>query len=204
MTSPSDLSMTSPSDLSMTSPSDLSMTSPFNLRGHHVQRRDQRHQVGDHQPARERVDDAHGGEAAGADLHPVRILARARDHVVLHVAARALDAAVALGALWDFDLPRHLPHDVVLLGNLRQALAEDAAALAHLLDAAPEAVPGVALRALLALAEGNVELQPGIDGVGQLLAHVEVHAGSAQVRPDQAVVDGHLLRYRRQVGEAPD
>src|SRR5438105_14598415 len=147
---------------------------PIDLRRHDVERCDESDEVSDHQSAREDVDDAHGGEAAGADLHAVSVLARARHDVVLHVAARALDAAVGLEPLGQLDLPRDLTHGRRILGELVEALAEDAAALAHFLDAAPEAVPRVALASDLALAEGNVELKLGIDRVRQVLAHVEV------------------------------
>src|SRR5205823_11739817 len=139
------------------------------------------YEVGGLEAARGDVGDAHGREAAGADLHAVRVLTRPRHDVVLHVAARALDAAVGLEALGQLDLPRDLTHGRGILGDLGEALAEDAAALAHFLDAAPEAVPRIALASDLALAERHVELNLRVDRVRQVLAHVEVHARRAQV-----------------------
>src|SRR5438046_722247 len=83
---------------------------------------------------------------------------------VLAVAARARDAAGRLEALGELDLAGDLGQRLAL-GDLRDALAQDAAALLHLLDAHGEAVPGVAQRAHLAAADRHLELQLGIDRV---------------------------------------
>src|SRR5205823_13415380 len=108
---------------------------------------------------------------------------RAGHHVVLHVAARALDARIRLEAFGHLDLARHLRHHLAL-GNLGDALAEDPAALPHLLAAHPEAVPRVARDAHPAAPDGNLDLHLGIDRIRNVLADVELHARGAQVGAD--------------------
>jgi hypothetical protein len=73
-----------------------------------------------------------------------------------------------------------------------------------LLAADVEAVPAVAHRAALAAADGDVELELGIDGVGVVLAQVPLHAGGAEVRPDEAPVHGLFRADHGDVGEALD
>src|SRR2546430_16670648 len=61
-----------------------------------VEARDHGDQVGDHEVAAHLLDDAHGGERARADLAAVREGRAVAHHVPPHVAARALDAHVAV------------------------------------------------------------------------------------------------------------
>ena len=74
---------------------------------------------------------------------------------------------------------RHRLHD----------LADDAHGLAELFHADEVAVEAVALHA-----DGDVEVILLVARVGLVLAEVERHAGSAEVRAGEAVGEGHLLR----------
>src|SRR6185369_2860993 len=124
------------------------------LRRVYVETRDQRDEIGDHEAARELVDDAHRRERAGADAHAVRIFAAVAYDVVAHVAARRLDADIDF-ARRRFELARHFGDRRPLRHHL-QALPQDLARFLQLLDAHPVAVVAVAERALLALADRHI------------------------------------------------
>src|SRR5204862_5133173 len=86
-----------------------------------------------------------------------RVRAAVADDVAAHVAARGLDPGVGLAL--GLELLRAIP-EVALIGllDLVERDAQDLDRLAPLLDADPPAVPGVAVRAHLALADRDAEL----------------------------------------------
>src|SRR5512145_152891 len=74
----------------------VSMGLTVNLRENDVEASDDRHDVGDHEPLRDRLEDVHGHEGTGADLEPVRVGGPVADDVDPRLAARALGADVRL------------------------------------------------------------------------------------------------------------
>ena len=140
--------------------------------------------VGEHVPLRQELERLQEGEARRADLAAVRPIGPVGDEVHGELALRRLDRAIGLagrhvialgielevvdqrfhGALhlvagrWR-DLAVH--HMDRALGQLGQALLDDADALAHLLD--PHEVAGIAVAGL---ADRHVELHAVVDVVG--------------------------------------
>src|SRR5207244_6320735 len=90
-------------------------------------------------------------------------------HVPAHVAARALEAHVAI-ARRRLEVARHLRNDGPA-GKLLQALADDLAALLHLADADDVAVEAVADRPHFASPDRHVELEVGVDRVRLVAPH---------------------------------
>src|SRR5207245_6764466 len=102
-----------------------------------------------------------GGERARADLTAVGERRPVAHHVPAHVAARTLEAHVAV-ARRRLEVARHLRNDGPA-GKFLQALANDLAALLHLADTDDVAVEAVADRPHLASPNRNIEVEVGVD-----------------------------------------
>src|SRR3990172_4968410 len=100
--------------------SDSIMTSPVDLREDDVEAADDRHDVGDHQPLGDLLEDVHRHEGGGAELQPVGIHGPVADEVDPRLPARVLGAEVHLpdGRL---ERPGNLGHDRAA-GDLRDRL----------------------------------------------------------------------------------
>src|SRR5436309_7257408 len=171
---------------------------PVDLRRDQVEARDHGDQVGDHEIPAHLLNDAHRGERARADLAAVRERGAVAHHVPAHVAARALDAHIAV-ARRRLEVARDLGDH----GARRQpleTLAQDLAALLHLADADDVAVEAVADRAHLARADRDVEVELGVDGVRLVAPDVVADARAAEVRAHPVVL--HRL-LRRDHGHVP-
>ena len=168
----------------------------------HIEARDQRDQIGDHDSRADLVDDAHGGEGTGADPHPVRILAAIADDIIAHVSARRFDAHVGF-ACRRLELARDLG-DGRPVGYLVDALAKNLATLHQFLDPDLVAVVGVAHGPPHAPAHRHLEVELGIDRIGNVPADVPLDAARTQVGTHQVVLESILLRDHRDVGQSLD
>src|SRR5262249_57918466 len=74
-------------------------------------------------------------------------------------------------------------------GHLLQALADDLAALLHLLDADDVAIEAVAERPHLAPADRDREVELGVDRIRLVAPDVALEPPAAQGRPPQVPVD---------------
>src|SRR5439155_2090667 len=162
----------------------------IDLGRHEVEARDHRDEVRDHEVPTHLLDDADGGERARANLAAIGERRAVAHHVPAHVAAGAFDADVAV-ARRRLEVARHLG-DHRTRGEPLQALAEDLAALLHLPDADDVAVEAVAHPPHLAPADGDLEIELGIDGVRLVATDIVPDTRATEVRPDQVVVDGVL------------
>src|SRR3990172_7918341 len=95
----------------------------IHLGRHDVQTRDDRHQVSDHHAVADLLDDRHGGEGTGVDVHPVGVLTSIADHVPVHVAASTLHADVHI-ACFGFEVARNL-RDHRTIRYLSEGLAQN-------------------------------------------------------------------------------
>src|SRR5229473_3755655 len=180
--------------------------SPVDFSEHDVLRADDRHRVGDHVAARHLVERSEVGEAGRTNLQPLRLVRAFRDQVYAELALRRLDRGVHLAfrhvhALGDqlevmdqllhalFHLEARRRRDLVVVDHhgarvLAQpvdALTHDAVRLAHLLDAHQ-----VAVVAVPALADRDVELHAVVDLVGLFFPQIPGHARAAQHRAGEA------------------
>ena len=120
---------------------------------------------------------------AGPNAQPVRVGAAVGHRVEAELALRTLDREVdlALGRLDHLrDLGHHRP-----VGQLRQALLDDAHRLPHLLHAHQVAVVGVAVGA-----DRDLEVHLVVAVVGEHLADVPLDAGAPQGRAGQPPLHG--------------
>src|SRR5262245_53195891 len=162
--------------------------SAVHLAEHDVDRADDGDRVGEHGAGQDRLEDREIAEGRRADAAAVAVRSALGDEVVAELAARVLDAEVALARLaLEGEVAHVLRHDLAALRHLVDRLAQDANALAHLEDAHPVAVPAVADRALQPGADRDVELEAVVEQVGRVAAQVEAQARSAQVRSGEPV-----------------
>src|SRR3972149_3303654 len=164
---------------------------PVDLRRVDVEAADERDQVGDHDALAQFIDNAHRGVGAGADAHPVRVLAAVGNDVKTHVPPRRLDPGVAF-ACARLALARP-PGDGRPLGHHLEALAQDLDALMHFDNAHPVTVVAVAQLADLRRTDRHFEVQLRIDRVRDVAPDIPLDAGAAQVRADQVIRKGILF-----------